>query len=135
MLIKDSEFLSLYIPDNFPTSGSVDTIDLANNDVRLDPIDRAVSLPRSGSVLAGPPEMHWILNPNPLFDPYRTNLPTNPIVGDFVDDDYDPSGFPTVKYRFNFPQDGFVFPGDELHYYFRVQDDVARLTGAANNPL
>jgi len=120
-----SEYLNLYIADNFPTSGAVDTIALTNNDIRLEPLERTVSLPRSGSVLAGPPEMHWILNPNPLFDPYRTNLPTNPIVGDFVDDDYDPSGFPTVKYRFNFPQDGFVFPGDELHYYFRVQDDVA----------
>jgi len=119
------ENISLYIPDNFPTSGSVDTIDLANNDVRLDPIDRTVSLPRSGSVLAGPPEMHWILNPNPLFDSYRTNLPANPIVGDFVDDVSSPSGFPTSKYQFDFPQDGFVFPGDELHYYFRVQDDVA----------
>jgi hypothetical protein len=119
------EFLSLYIPDNFPTTGAVDTIDLAKNDVRLGPLDRTVSLPRSGSVLAGPPEMHWILNPNPLFDPYRTNLPANPIVGDFVDDVSSPSGFPTSKYRFTFPPAGFVFPGDELHYYFRVQDDVA----------
>ena len=120
-----SEYLTLYIADNFPTSGAVDTIDLANNDIRLDPLDRTVSLPRTGSVLAGPPEMHWILNPNPLFDPYRTNLPANPIIGDYVDEVFDPSGFPTSKYQFPFPLDGFVFPGDELHYYFRVQDDVA----------
>lgn len=119
------EYLTMYIPDNFPTNGEVNTVDLAANDIRLEPIGREVSLTRSGSVLVGPPELHWILKPNPLFDTYRTDLPDNPIVGEFLDDVSDPSGFPTSSYRFPFPTGGFVFPGDELHFYFRVQDDVA----------
>ncbi len=127
------EYLAPYIPDRFPSVGLVDTTDLAAAYVSLDPVERKVSLPRVGSVLVSPPELHWALSPNPLFDPYRNNLPSNPIVADYVDDSWN-SGFPTDLWRFSFPPEGFVFPGDELHYYFRAQDDVAGDIGTTIQP-
>lgn len=127
------EYLVPYISDRFPSVGLVDTTDLAAAYVNLDPVEREVSLPRVDSALVSPPELHWVLNPNPLFDPYRNNLPSNPIVGDYVDDSWN-NGFPTDTWRFSFPGEGFIYPGDELHYFFRAQDDVAGDIGTTIQP-
>lgn len=115
----------IYLSDNFPAAGEVDTGDLAANNVILNALEETVSLARTGSALVGPPELHWVLKANPLFDPYRTSLPANPIVGQLVIGGTNPAGYISPKYRVEFPQDGFLYPGDEFRFYWRVQDDVA----------
>ena len=127
--------------DNFPERGSIDWGDLGSHSVRFDmannisiashlrndPGDSIVVdvVPsRSGAGLDGPPLLHYFLDPNPLFDSYRTaGLPA---VGSTV-------GMPAVgsiglpkpgKWAFDLPDTGFLFPGDVLHYFISGTDAI-----------
>ncbi|MFH1845056.1 MAG: FlgD immunoglobulin-like domain containing protein, partial [bacterium] len=70
---------------------------------------------RQGAVLATPPELHWRIRANPLFDPYRTETPPNPVLGAEV-----ASG----RFAFDLPDSHFFYPGDVIHYYCRAASDV-----------
>ena len=80
---------------------------------------------RPGGVVDGLPRMHYRLKANPDFDPYRTSgLPT---VGSVACDSarYWISGdVAEGKWFADLPDAGFLFPGDELHFYFEASDRV-----------
>ncbi len=135
--------------DAFPQSGSVNWDDLSQNSVRFD-MARNISPPlhqrndpgdslvidavavRTGAVLTGPPQMHWRLLANPLFDPYRTSSPAHPVVGDSV---YTAAGtLVEDRWSFDLPDSGFLFPGDVIRYYFVAQDDAGGNVGASLLP-
>ena len=123
--------------DGFPASGELDLSDPGSNSVRFDmgrsvadagsmtivPGDSVVVLVRTndGSALAELPRMHYRLLRNPVFDPYRTSgLPDNGTV-EGVDLQFN------SRYAFDLPDEGFLFPGDQLHYYFRARDGHGRI--------
>ncbi|MEN8006008.1 MAG: FlgD immunoglobulin-like domain containing protein [Candidatus Krumholzibacteriota bacterium] len=131
--------------DNFPERGSIDPGDPGSHSVRFDmakniswnahlrndPGDsiRADIIPvRAGAGLTGNPELHYLLNPNPVFDPYRTaGMPDRgSVVGA-------PAGgveFVPGQWQFDLPDTGFLFPGDVLHYYFYATDAIGGVGGA-----
>ncbi|RKZ18786.1 hypothetical protein DRQ50_03475 [bacterium] len=117
--------------DAFPSGGTLDLIDLGNNVVPvsepgiLETVSVFGAITRHGAVSTGAPELHWALKANPLFDPYRTNLPSNPVLGVAAGPPNEDLPYEPVEYVFTLPSTGFVFPGDELHYYFRMQDEVS----------
>ncbi len=130
--------------DNFPAAGIIDMsvagdldvrFDAANNislaaDLRNDPGDSIVFdvVPvRTGSVLAGAPTLHWTLNQNPVFNPYRDSAIGTATSGVAVGDSaVGASGIPSeIKWAFDLPDQGFLFPCDVLHYYIEASDDVA----------
>jgi hypothetical protein len=129
--------------DNFPTIGEVLFNDLGLNDVRFDAAQNIanatdlVNVPgdsltidiapvRAGAEFVSDPEMVWTLNPNPLFDEFRTSelgaatsgvVVGVPAVGS--------SGSPTPGvWAFDLPDEDFLYPGDVLHYYIRATDAV-----------
>jgi len=120
--------------DGFPASGVVDTGDLGANSVRFDMIadpewvvgkpafiagDSVMVriAPRDGGGLVGTPRMHYRLFRNDLFDPHRTSgLPDLGFV-DMTDGTGD-------EWAADLPDQGFLFPGDRLHYYFTAEDDL-----------
>ncbi len=133
--------------DNFPERGTIDTEDLGSHSVRFDmahnistsnhlrndPGDSIVihaSPLRAGAELDGPPELHYIVKRNPVFDPYRTaGLPAlgwvagMPAVG--------LSGIVTPgRWAFDLPDTGFLFPGDILHYYISATDAIGGTGGS-----
>jgi hypothetical protein len=120
--------------DGFPASGELDLSDPASLSVRFDMANDIapntepsavmgdsvvvyVDLRRPGASMAGMPQMHYLLKPNPAFDPYRSSgLPSEGTVhgeyaaiGTSVYDDI---------FAFDLPDEGFLFPGDVLHYRF-----------------
>jgi hypothetical protein len=123
--------------DNFPERGTIDTGDLGSHSVRFDAANN-ISLAahlrndpgdtmvvdivpvRTGAAFDGDPTLHYTVQFNPVFNPYRTaGLPAEgstvgmPAVGT--------SGTPTPgKWAFDLPDTGFLFPGDVLHYYISV---------------
>jgi hypothetical protein len=119
--------------DGFPAEGVLNQDDLSRNYVRfdmarnialaddghIDPGDSIIariSPRRPGADLVGMPKLHFKLEPNADFDPYRTSgLGTE---GD-VDGFYAPvPGGPQLDlFAFDLPDSGFLFPGDILHYY------------------
>ncbi len=128
--------------DNFPDIGAIDLGNLGNNHVRFDSANN-ISLAahlrndpgdsmvidivpvRSGAVLAGSPVMHWTMDQNPLFNPYRTSSYGTATTGTHV-------GIPAVgnsgipdpdAWSFDLPDTGFLYPGDVLHYYVEAGDD------------
>ncbi len=140
----------------FPESGVIDYGSLGANNVRFD-MARNISPPehlrndpgdslvcditavRTGSVLLALPKLHYKLRPNPLFDPYRTSgLPNEGwVYGDTCRTDAGVSI--ENRYCFDLPDSGFLYPGDEVHYYFSAEDDLggvshlpADTTGYAN---
>ncbi|MBK8164879.1 MAG: hypothetical protein IPK64_02825 [bacterium] len=134
--------------DGFPAGGTLDPVNLGANAIRFDMAanisarsharnDPGDSIcvdvtPRSGGTLTGPPRMHWTFAiRNPLFDAYRT-LPPNPVVGQVTRT----AAGTVVANRFNFdvPDTGMIFPGDQLHYYFSAQDNVAGDVRTATAP-
>lgn len=125
---------TLRAKDRFPQSGLIDPVNLATNNVAIDVEDILVALPRNDSVIHGLPELYWTLKPNPLFDAYRTNLPANPVTAVNLGSEPSAVGFPAFRYAFTLPDDGFLYPGDELHFYYRFQDDVAGDIGTATLP-
>jgi hypothetical protein len=132
--------------DNFPARGTIDMgdpgshsvrFDMANNisyasHLRNDPGDSMVveiAPVRPGADFDGDPEMHYLLDANPIFDPYRTSgLPAQgsvagrPAVG--------PSGHVSLdRWAFDLPDTGFFFPGDVLHYYICARDAIGGVGG------
>lgn len=116
---------------SFPEHGLLDTVDLGTNHVRFDVPDNlvvaaknagargdslvAVIRPRDGAVLTPLPSLHYQLQRNVLFDAHRsTGLPDlGQVAGVQVAD---------TLWAFDLPDTGFLFPGDVLHYYVRVDD-------------
>ena len=138
--------------DGFPESREFDPLDPGAASVRFDmvgDITRNIDLGptpgdsvvidvvtvRSGAVMDTHPRMHYRLRPNPDFDPYRTSgLPT---VGSVVCDSArsDLSGNVVEgKWFADLPDTGFLFPGDELHYYFEASDRVGEIVETALLP-
>jgi hypothetical protein len=135
--------------DNFPASGQIEYENLGNNSVRLDMARNISPLAnmfndagdsavvdvkpiRAGSVLNGLPELRFRMKANPLFDSYRTLSPYFTQVGSLVEGvvyadsaRVRPSGAAIAdRWSFDLPDSGFFFPGDELHFYFRAQDNL-----------
>ena len=133
--------------DNFPTQAEVNMEDPGSNDVRFDmarnisPSSELLNDPgdslivdvvsvRAGAELTGAPEMVWALNPNPIFDAYRTSVlgtaTSGVITGDQVYQLDADSNLVAVPDRFSFdmPDEDFLYPGDVLHYFFRATDTV-----------
>jgi len=126
--------------DGFPESDLLDyenlgtmnvRFDAARNisapaDLRNDPGDSivvAVRALRAGSALVGPPEMHYAIDANPLFDAYRTVATSGSVTGVPA---VGAGGVATPDlWAFDLPDTGALFPGDALHYYFRAADVVA----------
>jgi hypothetical protein len=128
-----------FFQDNFPEADAIDTgnlagmhvrLDMANNislqtAMRNDPGDSMVLdvVPvRAGAVLAGNPEMHYIINANPVFDSFRTTATSGvvaavPAVGQ--------AGPVPDKWAFDLPDTGTLFPGDVFQYYIKAGDDQA----------
>ena len=123
--------------DNFPESGDLDLVNLAQNNVRFDmgqaqdinelsntPGDSiviSVVTQRSGAVMAQPPRLYWNLQRNTMFDGVRSaGLPDKGYV----------EGWPVMyngnplayRFAFDLPDSGFLFPGDLLYYYFEASD-------------
>ena len=127
--------------DNFPAIAEVDLVNLGNNSVRFDmannialastlrndPGDTIVIdiVPvRAGADFVSDPELVWTMQPNHLFDAYRTSVYGTATSGVSV-------GVPAVgvsgsatpgKWAFDLPDSNFLFPGDILHYYISATD-------------
>ncbi|HOX24564.1 MAG TPA: FlgD immunoglobulin-like domain containing protein [Candidatus Krumholzibacteria bacterium] len=131
-LAQSTRFLA---QDAFPTSGALDPGDLGAASVRFDcaidvdasaPVITAgdsliLSVQRSApdAVLDPPPQMHYRLFPNPLFDTYRSaGQPTEGVV---AGDSVGTSSLGTT-FAFDLPDEGFVFPGDVVHYFFTATE-------------
>lgn len=130
--------------DNFPAVDAIDFLnlgslsvrfDMANNiapsgNLQNDPGDSIIVsiVPvRSGAVLAGAPTLNYIINPNPVFDIYRTSgLPLGGSVNGLV-------GLGD-KFTFDLPDSNFLFPGDVLHYYIEAGDQLGPSIQLARMP-
>ncbi len=127
--------------DNFPDCGSIDTGDLGTHSVRFDmarniswtehlrndPGDSIVFtiVPvRAGAELDRDPELYYLLDANPVFDPYRTSgLPDmGSVLGMKAVNGSD--SWTPGKWAFDLPDTGFLFPGDVLHYYVSATDAI-----------
>ncbi len=119
--------------DAFPAGGVLNLESLGENSVPfdmaantwtgdlpgIDPGDSlvcSVSPMGSDTYLTTMPRLYYKLLPNPLFDPYRSaGLPNAGFVaGDSVRVNGVPLG---DRFAFSLPDVGFLFPGDQLHYY------------------
>lgn len=126
--------------DNFPETDTLDydnpgtmhvRFDAARNistatGLHNDPGDSLVVLVRAmrtGAVLIGPPQMHYAIDTNPMFDAFRTVPAVGAVVGvPAVGGD---GSTPADLWAFDLPDTGALFPGDALHYYFRAGDTVS----------
>ena len=126
--------------DNFPEVDAINFGDLGSMHVRFDAANN-ISLPshlrndpgdslvitivpvRAGASLAGAPELHYVIDANPVFDAFRTAPTAGVALGVPARNG---SGVPsTTEWAFDLPDTGLLFPGDVLHYYVRAGDDVA----------
>ena len=129
--------------DNFPTIGEVLFNDLGLLSVRFDAAQNialatdAANVPgdtitvdivplRDGAEFQTDPEMHWVMQPNHLFDQWRTSVYGTAVSGVSV-------GVPAVgssgqpspdTWAFDLPDENFFFPGDIIHYYIVATDVV-----------
>lgn len=131
--------LSVDLPqDSFPRRNNISFEYLALNTIPFD-IGRMPYLLKAGDPsdstyiaidtgdgpeLAGPPSVFYQLSPNPLFDPDRTSgLPDQGV--DFMDE-VDGIGAKVEPgqsfWRYDFPDSGFIFPGDRVHFYVIAAD-------------
>jgi hypothetical protein len=126
--------------DAFPASGFLDLNDLASNDVRCDmardisavgalnpwPGDSLAvwSAPAREGAIPMPPLLRYRLRPNPLFGAgCRTS--GRPNSGVFTGEVCLRDGSPVPnRWYFNLPDEGFLFPGDVMHYYFVARDNL-----------
>jgi len=144
--------------DDFPDR-PLDFVALGNNDVRFDMAlnisanshernDPGDSLTiqcaavRANSELVGHPRMVYKVFPNPLFDPYR-DLSEYGLEG-FVEGDSvrnASGGAVEDTWYFDLPDENFLYPGDQVHYYFEADDSVdgdlqtTRMTGQAGGSI
>ena len=127
--------------DGFPAAGVLDQTDFGANSVRfdmarniaplasqrIDPGDSILAdivTRRAGEVLTEEPRLHFRLQANPAFDPYRTSgLGTE---GSVPGHQVEVAGNPLAgKFAFDLPDSGFFFPGDVLHYYLEATSFLA----------
>lgn len=127
--------------DGFPASGSFDPANPAAASVRfdmaadiswashewIDPGDSVVfsaAIVRTGAVMVGDPRMHYRLKANPAFDAYRSS--SLPAVGSVACMPvFAAPGVPVPgRWAADLPDEGFLFPGDVLHYCFAASDEV-----------
>ena len=135
--------------DNFPEVDAINTGDLGSLHVRFDmarniapsshlrndPGDSIVvdiQPGRDGANLSGAPLLHYLIDPNPLFDPYRTAPTSGAVPGT-------PAVLPpqaplTWRWAFDLPDSGMLWPGDVLHYYIEASDDVGGVVQSATLP-
>lgn len=135
--------------DSFPERGSIDLDDLGSHSVRFDmaaniahdfqpwndPGDSIVVIAasvRHGADLDGPPVLHYLLRPNPVFDPFRTA--GMPIAGSTAGEPAPGHGAVPVldQWAFDLPDTGFLFPGDILHYYIKATDSIGGAGGSSS---
>ncbi len=85
-----------------------------------DSIVVTVETKRPGAVLTGPPQLHYAMWANPIFDTYRTHPTSGMVLGVAI-----PSGVgePT-EFAFDLPDEDFFYPGDVIHYYIWAEDNV-----------
>lgn len=84
--------------------------------------------------LSDRPLLHYALFRNPEFDPWRTaGLPDEGSVhGDTV---FTASGLPVPdRWSFDLPDEGFLFPGDVLHYYLTAESVAPGFAGVSIMP-
>jgi len=123
--------------DNFPERGAIDFGDLGSHHIRFDmakdispsyhlrndPGDSILVIirpVRAGADFDGDPELHYFLDRNPVFDPYRSaGLPDQGFV----------TGAGSSWWAFDLPDTGFLFPGDVLHYYISATDAIGGVGG------
>jgi hypothetical protein len=135
--------------DNFPEVDAINLLDLGSMHVRFDmannisfashlrndPGDSLVMsiVPvRSGADLAGSPEMHYVIDANPVFNAYRTTATSGFVLGVPA---VGASGIPSPdRWAFDLPDTGTLFPGDVLHYYVRAGDEVGGVIQYATTP-
>ncbi len=132
--------------DQFPQQGHLDLANLASNSCRFDPVvaggDSVAFIAQPldpDAVLAGPPTMQVRLRANPLFDGVR-QLPADfSREGDVIngvvlaDSCREPDGDPIPHRWFvDLPDEGLLFPGDELHVFIAATDLI---DGAARTSL
>ncbi len=127
--------------DTFPEGGQLDLVNPGNNNIRFDSgtdisapsdlrndpgdsVTLSIEPLREGATLVGMPRLHWNLKRNPAFDPYRTSgLPDRGSMDGWQV--LDSNGVPLpVRFAFDLPDTGFLFPGDFLYYYFEATDDL-----------
>lgn len=144
--------------DGFPERGSIDLGTLSNNWIRFDMANNIapnanlmndpgdsitcnISLPRFGSTLEGLPKMVVKMKANPLFDGVRVLPPGFTQVGDMIDGEvegdstYNASGaLVQDRYNWDLPDSNFIFPGDQLQYYFIAQDNLGGDIGTSTLP-
>jgi hypothetical protein len=116
--------------DAFPASGEVDLVNLGNNSIAPVAADGrgvrcTVESIRSGAELVGPPELHFNIDQNPIFDPYRTNSEYGgSATGVAIADSAYTEGGVVIPnmWEFTLPESHFLFPGDVLHYFIAATD-------------
>lgn len=125
--------------DAFPATGVLDLAQPGANSVRFDMVSNIEPSPwnngsqygdsivctarpvRSGAVLDGPPLLHYRLDPNPVFDAYRSSGMPN--AGTVAAQPVVDGGIPVENgFCFDLPDTGFLFPGDVLHYAISATD-------------
>jgi len=121
--------------DNFPAAGVLDEVDLANNCVRFDSAIRSNFGVFPGSV-PGDSLVCRIVTRRPGAALTSTRLhytmQRNPVFADVRDPAWAAEGFVEGQpipgqedlYAFDLPDEGFLFPGDILHYHFAADDAV-----------
>ena len=130
--------------DNFPTIGTIDYVNLGNNDIRFDMADDILNSTspnvihgdsitlniepvRPGSALVGRPQMHFKMKANPVFDAFRTVAPVGGYVeGDVLADTVFTTAGVMVpgKWAFDLDDQDFFYPGDVIHYYIYATDRI-----------
>ncbi len=128
--------------DGLPANGGLDLVNLGANSVPFDAsgYDDVAMAPQdslriscvpvgTGAVLASPPQLHYKLRRNTLFDPYRTSgLP------DIGSVPCAPTGNDPAAWAADLPDHNFLFPGDRLHYYFTADQVIGGQTESSIMP-
>ncbi len=112
--------------DSFPAIGVVDVADLSANSIRLDaarnisppdhlrndPGDSIICIASFCDGVELPVMLNYQIDPNPLFDPFRTFSIVGTVTGTRIGT--------SNRYSFDLPDEGAFFPGDVLQYFFQT---------------
>ncbi|MFO7581993.1 FlgD immunoglobulin-like domain containing protein [Guyparkeria sp.] len=132
--------------DNFPESGVLDLLELWSNGVRFDRAENTATpplnvpgdqlqvtiTPSPGAELLEwfPPQLHWKMKANPMFDMYRASEYWTDREG--VAYGWSLGG---DTYAFDLPDTAFLYPGDVIHYYFEAEEWIEGMpAGVATLP-